>query len=633
NVTELRSLLDELREVNEAEVAEFADFEREQLAETESVVTDELAEVLTQLEQAREEVEKTDLGAAELTQAQVLVSQQAISERLEMVRASEEIQQAQEKARALQEEAREATVASKEAAEEQRKAKSPESQIAPTEERLRKIQETKERVSKELREALAKQEEVRTEVAAAKKEGKEKEIERQVRRQAYVDKAVEGREKSLQSQEAAEVKYTERLAELRKKEQEARAEEARQKALAEKSLAAAREKQREAVEAQKKMVESVQKEVAQRVAELQESLEDGETVSEVREEAVEATELGELDSAELYESAAELEKDLAESFRKGRAMRLAMLQNVPYQAALRAVDTVAPLREGVDKQAMTAGATTEAALARKKAAMREALGESQEMVAFGQSLLARALAGRSEGGGAGSLSLADLRLNSERMKELEKLADQETSGQAVDLTAAMAGAEGGAGEESGSAPEISPKSRPVLGRQVGVSGTPGAGTAWMSVDDWYVLGPFDNPGRANIDRVYPPESLVDLNAAYLGKDGRTIRWTFRKSEEGKGFVRPPTDEEYVIWYAFSEIQSAEEREVWLAMGSDDKGQVWLNGVPVWVSAKHHKNWRPDEALRRVTLQKGRNRILYRIENGWHGCAFSLWVNLEDLAGR
>ncbi|MEM7602352.1 MAG: hypothetical protein AAF357_13165, partial [Verrucomicrobiota bacterium] len=96
-----------------------------------------------------------------------------------------------------------------------------------------------------------------------------------------------------------------------------------------------------------------------------------------------------------------------------------------------------------------------------------------------------------------------------------------------------------------------------------------------------------------------------------------------------GSVEPANEESYGIWYAFTEIHLDRAQDLWIAMGSDDKGQVWINDSPVWVSASHHKNWSPDEALRKVHFQEGRNQILYRIENGQHGMAFSLWVHLEE----
>ena len=88
---------------------------------------------------------------------------------------------------------------------------------------------------------------------------------------------------------------------------------------------------------------------------------------------------------------------------------------------------------------------------------------------------------------------------------------------------------------------------------------------WMYVQDWYVIGPFPNPNRVNIRRKFPPESVVDLDATYVGKDGRTIRWEFTQTKnstpketwraDGKAELVPYNAEEYGIWYAYAEVFS------------------------------------------------------------------------------
>ena len=167
-------------------------------------------------------------------------------------------------------------------------------------------------------------------------------------------------------------------------------------------------------------------------------------------------------------------------------------------------------------------------------------------------------------------------------------------------------------------------------------GTP---SKWMYVQDWYTIGPFPNPDRVNIRRKFPPESVVDLDATYVGKNGRTIRWEFmqtrnaapRQSWEGdtRAAAIPPNAEEYGIWYAYAEVFCDVACERWIAIGSDDRSDVWINDVPVWGSSNKLKSWRIDEGYRRIRLNKGRNRILARIENGWHALGWSVCISLED----
>ncbi len=162
---------------------------------------------------------------------------------------------------------------------------------------------------------------------------------------------------------------------------------------------------------------------------------------------------------------------------------------------------------------------------------------------------------------------------------------------------------------------------------------------WMYVQDWYVIGPFPNPDRVNLRRKFPPESVVDLDATYVGKDGRTIKWEFMQTRnstpkeswrtDGKAEIVPDNAEEYGIWYAYAEVFSDVACDRWIAVGSDDRSDIWVNDAPVWGSSNKLKSWRIDEGYRRIHLNKGRNRILARIENGWHALGWSVSIALDE----
>lgn len=164
----------------------------------------------------------------------------------------------------------------------------------------------------------------------------------------------------------------------------------------------------------------------------------------------------------------------------------------------------------------------------------------------------------------------------------------------------------------------------VMGRGIAADGTP---AEWLFVDTWYTIGPFPNPQRRNIHRKFPPETVVDLDAVYEGKDGRMVRWQWTQSGQPK--CTPADDEEYAIYYAYTEIYLEEAQDLWVAIGSDDKANVWLNGLPIWISGDQLKGWRPNEGFRRVRFEAGLNRILYRVENGWLQTAFSLAIRTRE----
>ena len=162
----------------------------------------------------------------------------------------------------------------------------------------------------------------------------------------------------------------------------------------------------------------------------------------------------------------------------------------------------------------------------------------------------------------------------------------------------------------------------TLGRMVTEKGDP---TEWLFVDTWYTIGPFPNPSRVNLNRKFPPESVVDLDAVYIGKEGRQIRWQFQQSRDLR--VVPIDAEPYGIWYAYSELYFEKDMDLWISIGSDDKANIWVNNLPVWMRFDTLKVWRPNEGYRKVAFKAGRNRILYRVENGWHSMMFSMAIRV------
>ena len=145
------------------------------------------------------------------------------------------------------------------------------------------------------------------------------------------------------------------------------------------------------------------------------------------------------------------------------------------------------------------------------------------------------------------------------------------------------------------------------------------------IDSWYMIGPFPNSHRHHIDDMFPPESLIDLDAEYIGKHG-PVRWEYCSSSTH--FIKPIHFAEYGIYYAHTELYADQEQAVWMAFGSDDRLDVWINDIKVWQSANHLKQWRPDEGYRRVYLNQGYNKILARLENGYRECGFSVIVALK-----
>ncbi|MGF1634456.1 MAG: hypothetical protein ACFCVE_11450 [Phycisphaerae bacterium] len=404
------------------------------------------------------------------------------------------------------------------------------------------------------------------------------------------------------------------------------------------SLQTSLKEQIEAIRKQEALAEALRQEV-QRLADAAAT-----TQTEPSEAKPLPAELAGKPFAELYEEARAAERRIIERYKEVKAMDLAVIRDVSLEAAKQTVDVPQPDRPELDRGRIETEARTGEQLDAKKAELARGLTETAEMVQLANLLLS----GSERQMLAGGMTLEQILAMRQRQLAMDELAVQTAEGQVTDFTqqadaAAQSTAPPGGEEPTGKAPEVQagqetldppPEvsvTNAVPGRAISVVGKP---AGWVFVSDWWLLGPFDNTGRANIDRSFPPEALPqspNLNAAYQGKTGRTIRWYFHSS--ARPAVIPPNEEPYGIWYAWTELEFDAPRDVWVALGSDDKGRMWLNGQLVWVDrTDEHKGWKPGYKLVKLPFKAGRNAVLYRIENGQHGMAFSMMLHLGEGEG-
>lgn len=363
-----------------------------------------------------------------------------------------------------------------------------------------------------------------------------------------------------------------------------------------------------------------------------------------------------IDVAWLYEEARTREDTIAESFKEIRAMDLAMVRDMKLEDARHDIELVRPVRPDLDAELLRVAVRTDERFEAHTEELRTALHETMSMVNLAYRMLEMATESVEKMKFGSDVQLAELDRRPEFQLIIRELAMEDVSGRFSDMAAIMQALEEQEGEgdgadarrrpdfedltgesgqgplprfgqdgfELGDLPLLSPDLPAVGARKISPSGQPGQ---WMFIDSWWTLGPFPNPNRINIDREFPPDSLIDLDATYVGKDGRTIRWQFVQSEMPE--IIPPNAEPYGIWYAYTEFYCDKPRDVLIALGTDDRGVLKINGLPVWISSKRLKGWSIAEVWRRVHFSKGINRMLYRVENGWQHIAFSMVLRLED----
>lgn len=414
--------------------------------------------------------------------------------------------------------------------------------------------------------------------------------------------------------------------------------------------------------------------------------------------------------AQKYAAAQRIETSLTQSYRRLRALNLAVVRRLPLLKAIDLTEVAKPVRPDLSPGLLTAVSSGEDAVAAREA-MQNAKAEVGAMVRLADSLLSQAQGLDASFGS--SISMEDYNRQFDQLQTMEYLAAEDAGQWAADLSAMMGGgrreggqsggsggsggagggpggggpgngrpggmAPGNGGDDGGGLPDlgvtgaagpfggggngpggfgmggiegargeiarpenVADRVLPFPGRRVALRG-PSA--QWFFADSWYILGPFDNTGRRNIDKKFPPETVIDLNATYPGKNGVPIRWEFQQS--GTPNVMPhldtynaarhnpalrPADNymenlQYIIYYAYTELWFERECDLWVAIGSDDYSRVWIENQLVWSSGKNLKAWQLNEGLRKVHFKKGVNRVLYRVENGNNITEFSLVVSL------
>ena len=133
------------------------------------------------------------------------------------------------------------------------------------------------------------------------------------------------------------------------------------------------------------------------------------------------------------------------------------------------------------------------------------------------------------------------------------------------------------------------------------------------ITKWMILGSFPiiTPPKGKT-HTYPPEKEIEFNKKYEVEEIE-IGWTpfTAVSTNAKiplhDLLFPPATDNRVA-FCTAEVESAAAKEVALEIYGDDLAIIWLNGT------KLGQNSKPGAFTLKAKLQKGKNRILVRIDN-------------------
>ncbi len=137
--------------------------------------------------------------------------------------------------------------------------------------------------------------------------------------------------------------------------------------------------------------------------------------------------------------------------------------------------------------------------------------------------------------------------------------------------------------------------------------------AMRFVQRFYVVGGFDNEGKAGCDVDWGPESAPDLKATYPAKS-HEVGWQNVPVASLDGYVdlgtmiRPNTE---AVAYALTFLEAPAETKANLVLGTSGAHRLWVNGHLVSKDDRYHLP-RPEQSRVQVRLRRGVNRVLLKV---------------------
>src|SRR5262249_48983475 len=134
-----------------------------------------------------------------------------------------------------------------------------------------------------------------------------------------------------------------------------------------------------------------------------------------------------------------------------------------------------------------------------------------------------------------------------------------------------------------------------------------------------------------LDEVFGPEKGIDLKASYPGKGGARVVWKPVKPDlqgyvDLQAFYSPNSNQ--IVSYLYREFDSPADQEATILLGNDDGCKLWVNEQLVH-SDRRHLAAQPEASSVKVKLNKGRNRVLLKINNGDGAHGFYLSIQAEQ----
>jgi hypothetical protein len=135
--------------------------------------------------------------------------------------------------------------------------------------------------------------------------------------------------------------------------------------------------------------------------------------------------------------------------------------------------------------------------------------------------------------------------------------------------------------------------------------------------EWRLIGPFDNVGTANFDKVFEVETDWAKGAVKDEYQGKTeaVTWTQHTTAEPDGVVdlaQLYNKEKGCIIYAAAEFDSEKDQDAEVRLGCINGNKIWVNGKLVMSNEVYHTGAQIDQYAEPIHLKAGKNQILVKV---------------------
>lgn len=133
------------------------------------------------------------------------------------------------------------------------------------------------------------------------------------------------------------------------------------------------------------------------------------------------------------------------------------------------------------------------------------------------------------------------------------------------------------------------------------------------IDNWKVIGPFDNISNSGFNKQFGPELSLDSKKEYVGKDGNIVGWKDLVSPAPHPwvFMENHIDGYNSVNYLYCNINSKKEQKALLSFGSSSTFKIFLNNQVI-MQDSIFRNTANDIFIEEVTLKKGENTLLLKL---------------------